>query len=76
MFLLHEEAVKLLNEIAVTNPQILQNATSIILQSNKKGLNIVIHSYLSLDDRELLEHLVQRRELGLYEQSDNVWLIY
>jgi hypothetical protein len=76
MFLLHDEAVKLLNEIAITNPQILQSATSINLQSGKKGVNIVIRSFLSLEDRELLEHLVNRRELGLYEQSDNLWLIY
>jgi hypothetical protein len=76
MFLLHDEAVKLLNEIAITNPQILQSATSINLQSGKKGVNIVIRSYLSLEDKELLEHLVKRRELGLYEQSDNLWLIY
>jgi hypothetical protein len=75
--LLHSEAIELLKEIAITNPEILQSAVYINLHLNDKAqTSIIIHSCFSIDELELLEHLVNRRNLTIGEDSNDVWVIF
>jgi hypothetical protein len=75
--MLHSDAIKFLNDIALINPDILQSATLINLEQSKdKKIKIVIHCKLDSTQRDILTYLVKVKDFRAVEQQEDVWLIY
>jgi hypothetical protein len=71
---LHSEAIEFLNEIANTNPEILQSAPYIDLRTTTKAdIEIVFHCRLTDSEIELLKHLANKFVVTNY--PNDVWVI-
>jgi hypothetical protein len=71
IILLHSEAIKLLNEISVNRPELLQSAVSINLrEDSKEGTEIVIRCNFQKQDIDLLRNLANDRNHKITQAED------
>jgi hypothetical protein len=75
--MLHTDAIKFLNDVALINPDILQSATLINLEQSKdKDTKIIIHCKLDSTQKSILAYLTKTKNFTADEQQEDVWLIY
>ncbi len=74
--MLHYEAIQFLDEIANTNPEILQSASYIDLKlTSDEEVEIVIHCRLASCDLELLNNLANAKRYKITHYPQETWII-
>ncbi len=74
--MLHLEAIQFLDEIANTNPEILQSASYIDLKlAPGEDVEIVIHCRLANCELELLNKLANTKHFRITHYSQETWII-
>ncbi len=73
---LHSEAVKLLDEIAFTTPELLGFATQISIDNVRlSDCVIVIKTNMTKEQRDMLLSAFSDKKLQILEKSSGVWVI-
>ena len=74
--MLRKEAIELLNEIANTDPEILQTATQICLDPEESlHCRIMIKSILTEEQKTSLQRIAENRKVIVFEHSLGNWVI-